>query len=304
MPGPQGPQGVQGPQGPAGADSTVPGPTGPAGATGPAGPKGDTGDTGPQGPIGPTGPAGESGTTDHGLLIGLADDDHAQYHTDARGDARYYPRGDVDTALAAKMDASARGTNNGVAELVGSVIPRSRYQYANTTQDGTIVLAGDLGGTATAPTVLGKAPDTRLKGRAYRSTDLTTTGVITRVLSVVASVVAGRHYRVTARTELWAAVAGAKSQSELRFTTDNTEPTTASQVMARTIADHRVMAVPDGVHLSALWAAGVTGTLRVVLCTTRVAASGNLTVSAQPFYPTEIVVEDMGPAISTSGTVY
>jgi hypothetical protein len=34
-----------------------------------------------------------SGVTDHGLLTGLADDDHAQYHTDARaatwGDARY-----------------------------------------------------------------------------------------------------------------------------------------------------------------------------------------------------------------------
>lgn len=33
------------------------------------------------------------GVTDHGALTGLADDDHPQYHTDARGDARY-PRGD------------------------------------------------------------------------------------------------------------------------------------------------------------------------------------------------------------------
>lgn len=29
------------------------------------------------------------GGTDHGALTGLADDDHAQYHNDARGDARY-----------------------------------------------------------------------------------------------------------------------------------------------------------------------------------------------------------------------
>lgn len=29
--------------------------------------------------------------TDHGALTGLADDDHTQYHTDARGDARYAP---------------------------------------------------------------------------------------------------------------------------------------------------------------------------------------------------------------------
>lgn len=39
------------------------------------------------GPPGPTGPAG--GVSDHGALTGLADDDHPQYHNDARGDARY-----------------------------------------------------------------------------------------------------------------------------------------------------------------------------------------------------------------------
>jgi hypothetical protein len=35
------------------------------------------------------GGGGGSGVTDHGALTGLADDDHTQYHTDARGDARY-----------------------------------------------------------------------------------------------------------------------------------------------------------------------------------------------------------------------
>lgn len=32
---------------------------------------------------------GGGGVTDHGALTGLADDDHTQYHTDGRGDARY-----------------------------------------------------------------------------------------------------------------------------------------------------------------------------------------------------------------------
>ncbi|MBK9080377.1 MAG: DUF2793 domain-containing protein [Hyphomicrobium sp.] len=32
---------------------------------------------------------GGGGASDHGLLVGLSDDDHPQYHTDARGDARY-----------------------------------------------------------------------------------------------------------------------------------------------------------------------------------------------------------------------
>ena len=34
--------------------------------------------------------------TDHGNLAGLGDDDHAQYHNDARGDARYYTETELD----------------------------------------------------------------------------------------------------------------------------------------------------------------------------------------------------------------
>jgi len=37
-----------------------------------------------------------AGVTDHGQLTGLSDDDHRQYHNDARGDARYYTRTALD----------------------------------------------------------------------------------------------------------------------------------------------------------------------------------------------------------------
>ena len=37
----------------------------------------------------PGGDGGAGGVTDHGALLGLADDDHLQYHNDARGDVRY-----------------------------------------------------------------------------------------------------------------------------------------------------------------------------------------------------------------------
>lgn len=47
------------------------------------------------------------GVTDHGALSGLADDDHSQYHNDARGDARYILLAD-------------KGIADGVAELDGS----------------------------------------------------------------------------------------------------------------------------------------------------------------------------------------
>lgn len=40
-------------------------------------------------PIGTLGSGGSGGVTDHGALTGLGDDDHPQYLTNARGDARY-----------------------------------------------------------------------------------------------------------------------------------------------------------------------------------------------------------------------
>lgn len=44
--------------------------------------------------------------TDHGGLAGLTDDDHPQYHNDARGDARYDPLGASGAAVAAHEAAS------------------------------------------------------------------------------------------------------------------------------------------------------------------------------------------------------
>ena len=42
---------------------------------------------------------GTTGTTDHGELTGLEDDDHNQYHDDSRGDTRYYTKSGTDTAI-------------------------------------------------------------------------------------------------------------------------------------------------------------------------------------------------------------
>lgn len=57
--------------------------------------------------------AGGGGVTDHGDLTGLADDDHTQYHNDARGDARYYLQsehidssvGDADSGKPIKLNS-------------------------------------------------------------------------------------------------------------------------------------------------------------------------------------------------------
>lgn len=101
-----GPQGIQGVQGPIG----IQGPAGEAGATGATGSAGHspvvifgsgadadrlTIDGVASGPhlTGPQGATGAPGTTDHSALANLSADTHAQYHTDARGDARYSPLG-------------------------------------------------------------------------------------------------------------------------------------------------------------------------------------------------------------------
>ena len=57
-------------------------------------------------PANPVVSSAAGGVTDHGLLTGRGDDDHPQYHTDARGDARYYTKAQVDTSLAGKSDTS------------------------------------------------------------------------------------------------------------------------------------------------------------------------------------------------------
>lgn len=53
---------------------------------------------GTQGPPG-TGGGGGGGASNHDALAGLENDDHPQYHNDARGDARYYTKPQVDAAL-------------------------------------------------------------------------------------------------------------------------------------------------------------------------------------------------------------
>ena len=55
---------------------------------------------------------GGGGVSDHGLLTGLDGDDHPQYHTDARADARYSPLGhdhDADYDAAGSADNGSFG---------------------------------------------------------------------------------------------------------------------------------------------------------------------------------------------------
>jgi hypothetical protein len=73
----------------------------------------------------PTGGGGGGGVTDHGALTGLTDDDHSQYHTDARGDARYYTKTQIDSSLAGKENSGAAAT--AVSSHVAASDPHTQY---------------------------------------------------------------------------------------------------------------------------------------------------------------------------------
>jgi len=87
---------------------------------------------------GPATISGGGGSTDHGALIGLADDDHPQYLNNTRGDARYYTRAQVDTAVNAKADTSH--THAATAITSGTI---ASARLGSGTADATTYLRGD-----------------------------------------------------------------------------------------------------------------------------------------------------------------
>lgn len=194
-----GSQGIQGPIGLTGAkgDTGNTGSTGPKGDTGSQGiqgiqgikgDKGDTGDTGPAGADGEGLPIGgldgqallkqsdtdldyawetlPTGVTDHGLLSGLADDDHTQYLNNTRGDARYNTKAEITTALSGKAATSHTHTASQVtdfASVVSSNIDVAANTAARHTHSNSSVL------NATTASFL-TADETKLDGIATGAT--------------------------------------------------------------------------------------------------------------------------------------
>lgn len=82
--------------------------------------------------------------SDHGLLTGLQDDDHTQYHNDTRGDVRYYTKPEVDALLATIKPYSAyEGVFLIIYGFVGDPTFTEEIQIRN--EIGELMLSYDSG---------------------------------------------------------------------------------------------------------------------------------------------------------------
>ena len=83
--------------------------------------------------------------TDHGLLAGLSDDDHTQYHNDTRGDIRYYTKAAVDVTNIFRADKYLAA--NSIAAIVYNIAgDPEKIQYINATDVNYEVLTYNING--------------------------------------------------------------------------------------------------------------------------------------------------------------
>lgn len=125
---------------------------------------------------------GGSGSSDHGALTGLGDDDHSQYHNDTRGDARYYTQSAVDSALSGKSSTSHA---HAWGDITGTIADQTDLQTAlDNARPWTYVILGSTFENSTtsnsAVTGLSFTPlaNTRyeIEGRFILQAAATTTG--------------------------------------------------------------------------------------------------------------------------------
>jgi hypothetical protein len=83
---------------------------------------------------------------DHGALAGLADDDHTQYHNDARGDARYYQKTEFVTTATAGAPVKLDGAGKiAVAQLPSAIMTYEGVWNASTNSPTLADGIGDAG---------------------------------------------------------------------------------------------------------------------------------------------------------------
>jgi len=146
----------------------------------------------------------------HGNLLGLDGDDHLQYHTDARGDARYYQKDEVDT-ISGSLQTNINNKPDTLLELTDTPSSYTNTYYLRSTVSGTewfdvATISGATG--ATGPQgeagASGIQGETGLQGPSGDDAPTTFSG-LTDTPNVYDN---GKYIRSTASGTEWASITG------------------------------------------------------------------------------------------------
>lgn len=272
--------------------------------------------------VGPHGHAAvAAGVTDHGALIGLADDDHPQYATDAdlaahtaSGDP--HPGYATDTDLTTHAGAadphtgyqkeSEKGIASGYASLdSGLLVPTAQLGGAGA--DATKYLRGDR--TWVVPPAAIPASTLAEVENLGHNTNVTTEPTDIPGMAVTFTVPAGRRIRVTAKQHLSSTVAG--DRVTLRIAEGGTELNAVFMTLGiansgEDLFISHVLTPAAGTHTYKLQGGRSAGTGTVTTYTNPPVDSNYLLVeditgTTQPYDPTSVPVGVLGQTIAPAG---
>ncbi|ANZ35262.1 hypothetical protein BBK82_03405 [Lentzea guizhouensis] len=164
----------------------------------------------------------------------------------------------------------------------------------------TVVGAVTLTGAVSGPVARG------LVRRGRRSTSSTGTTSIVGVLRLGDSpntipVVSGRAYRISAVVHPRSTIAGDRILTEIRYTTDGSAPSTSSTVLAQKYSTAFAVSSADSDPFETVYEPATSHNLRLLLTISRGAGTGTVEAYADATASTELVVEDVGLAVTNTG---
>jgi hypothetical protein len=144
--------------------------------------------------------------------------------------------------------------------------------------------------------------------RFQRDTPTATTTTALRAFWMPAPVVAGRSYRIwTNAIAMFSTVAADDISMDITYTTNGSTPTTASPLLPGGVVQDRMQSLLNGLFLpiTTRYAPVTSHTLNLALCVRRKSGTGAVSLFADVAsgYVMTLVVEDIGPAVSSTGTL-
>lgn len=193
------------------------------------------------------------GSIDHGSIAGLADDDHTQYHNDARGDARYYQKTEFVTTATAGAPVKLDGAGKiAVAQLPSAVMTYEGVWNASTNSPSLADGVGDAGmvyrvsvaGTQFTPSIAFDVGDYAIyNGTKWEKSD--TTDAVASVNGATGIVTVNAINQLTGDV-----TAGPASGSESKVATIAASAVTTSKIANAAVDETKLAASVAGSGLS------------------------------------------------------